>query len=116
MNVKKASLYVNLQNLTKLFVDKFNLSNLKFDSFDDFFDFVFQYSINNKFILIIDEFSFLLEQDSSIESSLAINIDKYKTDSKLKIIISGSYVTLMTKMIEYGSHSYGRFNHILLIN
>ena len=57
----------------------------------------------------------MLEQDSSIESSLAINIDKYKANSKLKIIISGSYVTLMTKMIEYGSHSYGRFNHIFLI-
>ncbi len=29
--------------------------------------------------------------------------------------MSGSYVTLLTKMIEYGSHCYGRFNHILLI-
>ncbi len=112
---KRTSSKVNLDNLSKVFQDTFNLSNLSFNSFDDFFDYTFKYSINNKFVLVIDEFSFLLDDDFTIESSLAIAIDKYKNESNLKLIISGSYVTLMTKMIEYGSHSYGRFNHILLI-
>ncbi len=112
---KRTSSKVNLDNLSKLFQDTFELSNLSFNSFDDFFEYIFKYSINNKFILVIDEFSFLLDDDFTIESSLAIAIDKYKNESNLKLIISGSYVTLMTKMIEYGSHSYGRFNHILLI-
>lgn len=57
----------------------------------------------------------MLEDDFTIESSLAVAIDKYKNESKLKIIISGSYVTMMTKMNEYGSHCYGRFNHSLFI-
>ena len=112
---KRTSSKVNLENLSRLFQDTFELSNLSFNSFDDFFDYIFKYSINNKFILVIDEFSFLLDDDFTIESSLAVAIDKYKNESNLKLIISGSYVTLMTKMIEYGSHSYGRFNHILLI-
>lgn len=112
---KRTSNKINLDNLSKLFQDIFKLNNLSFNSFDDFFDYVFKYSINNKFVLVIDEFSFLLDDDFTIESSLAVAIDKYKNESKLKLIISGSYITLMTKMIEYGSHSYGRFNHILLI-
>lgn len=112
---KRSSLKSNLDGLTKLFQDNFNFTNLVFNSFDDFFDYVFKYSMKKKFVLIIDEFSFLLDEDYTIESSLAVAIDKYKEYSKLKLLVSGSYVTMMTKMIEYGSHSYGRFNHILLI-
>ena len=112
---KRASCMTNLNRLTKIFEDTLGLSNLVFNNFDDFFDFAFKISQEQDYVLVIDEFSFLLEDDFTIESSLAVAIDKYKNESKLKIIISGSYVTMMTKMIEYGSHSYGRFNHILFI-
>ena len=112
---RKASTKINLDNITKIFSETFSLTNLTFNSFDDFFDYAFNYSLKHKFILVIDEFSFLLENDFSVESYLATAIDKYKNESKLKLIVSGSYVTLMTKMTEHGSHSYGRFNHILLI-
>ncbi len=112
---KRASSISNLEKLTSIFLSTFDLSKVSFNSFDDFFDFVFKFSLNNEFVLVIDEFSFLLEDDFTIESALAVAIDKYKNDSKLKLIISGSYVNMMTKMIEYGSHSYGRFNHLFLI-
>lgn len=112
---KRTSSRTNLDSLSKLFSDVFSLSNLKFETYDDFFEYVLKFSSTKEFILVIDEFSFLLDDDFSIESALAIAIDKYKNESKLKLIISGSYVSLMTNMIEYGSHCYGRFNHILLI-
>ncbi len=112
---KKSSALSNLENLAKVFSSTFSLPNLSFKSFDDFFDYAFRLSLERRFVLVIDEFSFLLESDFSVESSLALAIDKYKNDSKIKLIVSGSYVTLMTKMIEFGSHSYGRFTHILLI-
>ena len=112
---KRTSALLNLEYLGKCFCYDLNTGNLKFNSFDDFFDYAFKLSIDKEYVLIIDEFSFLLDDDFSIESSLAVAIDKYKNKSKLKLIISGSYVTIMKKMIEYGSHSYGRFNHIMLI-
>lgn len=112
---KRTSSKVNLDNLVKLFMGIFSLNNLSFENYDEFFDYVFKFSCNNNFVLVIDEFSFLLDDDFSIESSLAIAIDKYKNDTKLKLIISGSYISLMEHMVEYGSHCYGRFNHILLI-
>lgn len=112
---KRSSSKLNLDNLTEIFSKTLSLTNLSFESFDEFFDYAFRLSINHKYVLVIDEFSFLLDDDFTIESSIALAIDKYKNESNLKFIISGSYVTLMTKMIEYGSHSYGRFNHIMLI-
>lgn len=112
---KRTSSKINLENITIAFEHTFNLSNLHFESFDDFFSYAFKFSLDKKYVLVIDEFSFLLENDFNIESSLALAIDKYKNEANLKLIVSGSYVTLMTRMIEYGSHCYGRFNHILLI-
>lgn len=112
---RKASNSINLELLTKLIADELNNPYVSFNNFDEIFDYIFKFSINNEFVFVIDEFSFLLENDFSIESSLATAIDTYKNNSKLKLIISGSYVTLITKMLEYNSHCYGRFNHILLI-
>lgn len=112
---KKTSSMLNLNLMAQLFLNEFDLGNINFTSFDSFFDFIFNYSLNHKFVFVIDEFSFLLEDDFTIESALARAIDKYKNNSMMKLFVSGSYITLMTKMIEYGSHSFGRFNHILLV-
>lgn len=112
---KRASINSNLEKITQLFTETFNMVDISFKSFDDFFEFVFKHSLAYEFVLVIDEFSFLLESDFSIESSLAVAIDRYKNNSKMKLIISGSYINIMTKMIDYGSHSYGRFNHLFLI-
>lgn len=112
---KRVSLQTNLELITELFVSQLKLPQIKFDNFNAFFEYVFSFSETRKFVLIIDEFSFLLEKDFAIESYLASAIDMHKEYSQIKLIISGSYVGLMEKMIEYGSHSYGRFNHILII-
>ena len=73
---KKTNLDLNLQTLSEYFLNLFNLPSIVFKDFDSFFDFVFHYSLEKEFVFVIDEFSFLLEEDFSIESSLAIAIDK----------------------------------------
>lgn len=112
---KRVSLESNLEMLSSIFLKMLSLSEIKFKDFNSFFEFAFELSERKKIILIIDEFTFLLEKDFAIESYLASAIDLYKEKSQMKLIISGSYVGLMEKMMEYGSHSYGRFNHILFI-
>ena len=77
------------------------------------FDYLFKQSLEKEYVLVLDEFSFLLNEDFGIESSLAAAIDKYKNKSKIHLFISGSYVGLMEKMIGKESHSYGRFNHVI---
>lgn len=110
---RKTTLMGNLNLLTSEVKKFFNDEYLSFDSFDNLFDFLFKKSIEEEYVLVLDEFSFLLSEDFSAESSLAVSIDKYKNESKLHLFISGSYVGLMEKMISKNSHSYGRFNHII---
>ena len=110
---RKTTLQGNLNLFVPYVREFFNESHLSFDTFDSLFDYLFNKSIEKEYILVLDEFSFLLNEDASIESSLAASIDKYKNNSKLHLFISGSYVGLMEKMISKASHSYGRFNHII---
>ncbi len=111
----KSSIEANLILFTNKLKNIFNDNYLHFNDFGDLFEYVFLKSLKEEIIFIIDEFSFLLDGDFSIESLLASTIDKYKSDSNIKLFISGSYVSLMKQMVEYESHSYGRFTHILLI-
>ena len=111
----KSTISENLTLFTKKLKTIFSDNYLYFNDFEELFTYIFEKSLNQKIILFIDEFSFLLEENFSLESTLATIIDKFKTKTKMKLIISGSYVSLMEKMIEYGSHSYGRFTHIMLI-
>lgn len=113
---KRSSAYDNLGLISSKVAAVCNLpGDYVFSSFDSLFDYVFKESVNRKMVLVIDEFSFLLEADGSIESSLSIAIDRYKGESDLKLLISGSYVKLMEDMIDANAPLFGRFNHILQI-
>lgn len=112
---RKTTLSGNLKLFVPYVKEFFNDQYVSFSSFDALFDYLLFKSVDNEYVLVLDEFSFLLSEDFSIESSLAAAIDKYKSKSHIHLIISGSYVGLMEKMISKGSHSYGRFNHIILL-
>ena len=112
---RKTTLQGNLNFFLPYVKEFFGDNYISFNTFDSLFDFLFAKSVDEEYILVLDEFSFLLNEDFAIESSLAAAIDKYKSRSKIHLIISGSYVGLMEKMISKGSHSYGRFNHIILL-
>ena len=110
---RKTTLIGNLNLFAPYVREFFNDQFVSFNSFDVLFDYLLMKSTQEEYVLVLDEFSFLLNEDFSIESSLAAAIDKYKTKSHIHLIVSGSYVGLMEKMINKESHSYGRFNHII---
>ena len=113
---KRSSLYDNLQLMSEKVAGTFALpEGYVFPNIDRLFDYVFQKSEEENIVFVIDEFSFLLEADKSIDSSLAIAIDHYKGSSHLKLVVSGSYVKLMEDMIDANAPLYGRFNHILQV-
>ena len=111
----RTSIGENLKELTMLTTERLSLPDITFQSFFAYLSFVFQKARERKIILVLDEFSFLLEKDMNIESDLARAIDLYKNDSQLKIVLCGSYVNLMEKLLEATSHSFGRFTHVLCI-
>lgn len=112
---RRATLKANLDLFAPCVKDFFHDPYAEFKTFDSLFDYLLNKSASEEYVLSLDEFSFLLTEDFSIESSLAAAIDKYKTKSKIHLFVSGSYVGLMEKMIGQSSHSYGRFSHVILV-
>ena len=87
-------------------------SYVRFKDFDDLFNSIFDASKNRKITFVLDEFSYLpLGGNDGVDASLARIIDLRKQDGiNLKIIISGSYVDLMQKILDSSSPLHGHFD------
>lgn len=78
-------------------------------TFLEAFQLVFEASLKEKIVLIIDEYPYLARADKSLNSVLQMLIDKYKDKSKLKLIISGSSMSFMEKeVLSYKAPLCGR--------
>jgi len=104
---KRNSLYLFVtRKKADLLLDDFEkeLKNFGFpllghlESFEDFFQLIFEYSKKNPLILILDEFQNFRYVDPSVFSVLQKYWDKYKDESKIALVIIGSMVTLMKKI------------------
>lgn len=71
-------------------------------------------SINNKIVLVLDEFPFLKDLDL-ICSFIQSLIQKYKDKGNIKLVISGSYVDTMLKLVSIKSPLFGRFKYKLFV-
>lgn len=110
---KKVLPSLNLTILEKEIKSVLNLPHyVRFNDFDDLFNSIFDASKNRKVIFVLDEFSYLpLGGENGVDASLARIIDLRKQDDiNLKIIISGSYVDLMQKILESSSPLHGHFD------
>lgn len=70
------------------------------DSLKDLFNEIFVISLKNHFTLVVDEFQDLQKINASFFSDLQNLWDKYKNDSKLNLIVSGSIFSMMVKIFE----------------
>ncbi len=109
---KKSLLGDNLDSFNLLLQRIFKIK-FTFDSIKDALNYVFEYSRNNKVLLVIDEFPFLVESLPTIVSDIRDLIDEYKTSTSMKFILSGSYVDTMKSLNEGNSETYGRFTGII---
>lgn len=73
------------------------------------FRFLFQTSLDKRFVFVIDEYPYLQEAEPSVASALQIVIDEFRTDSKLMLILCGSSMSFMEEQV-LGAKSplYGR--------
>jgi len=77
------------------------------------FDGVFKYIINRiknkKLIIVIDEFSYLVEKDPAIPSVFQFIVDEILKKSNVMLILCGSSMSMMEKgVLSYKSPLYGR--------
>lgn len=103
--------YINLNNLSRTIykICKYREGLPPFTDIESGLRFLFEYSINNKIIFVIDEYPYLAESFHEISSVLQNLIDEYKFKSKLYLILCGSSMSFMEhQVLGYKSPLYGR--------
>ena len=90
-----------------------SLPRMSFDSVFSMMDYLG--SLNKKILLIIDEYPYLKEtgKKGEVDSVMQAVIDKLP--GNVKIILCGSYISVMKELLEEDNPLYGRFSLILHI-
>lgn len=109
---KEANDTMNLQEFTLTIAEYFDLTNsLNFATWQGAFEFIAAQSekVDEKIIIIFDEYPYAAIANKSLNSMLQIAIDHFMKQTKIKLILSGSHVSFMEKDV-MGSKSplYGR--------
>lgn len=84
-------------------------SFIKLNNWNDVFEFINTLNLEEKLIIIIDEFTYLKHKDDSFDSKLQRAIDRYFSSKKIMLILSGSEISVIDDLINnYKAPLYGR--------
>ena len=97
----------NVESLSTLISEQFSLPALGFTSMEALLDYLFQYSVKENLVLVLDEYPYLRETVQGMDSILQSLIDKYKDTSSLKLILCGSFVEIMKSLLARENPLYG---------
>ena len=99
---KKDSAYGNLRSFSYTLDKLMGLpKTFVFSSWQEAFDAVIEYEKEKRFVLAIDEYPYIVEQDSSFSSVLQEFVDK--ADNNIFVLLSGSDVSFLKKEIQLHS-------------
>jgi len=110
---KQTSEMNNVESIASLVSELLDLPQLSFSSIEDILEYLFKYAITNEFILVLDEYSYLRQIVKGLDSILQSLIDKYRDESKIKLILCGSYVDIMKSLQESANPLYGRIDSVI---
>lgn len=113
---KQISEKSNVKSITDIISKELNLPPFNFKTIEETLDYLYSYALNEKLVLVLDEYPFISNAVVGLDSIIQSLVDKYKRSSKLKLIILGSYVETMKKLLEYDNPMYGRFDLIIKLN
>ena len=98
----------NVASLSAIVSDVMGLPKLGYTDIESLLDYIFKLAVNEKLILVLDEYPYLRESVKGLDSILQSLVDRYRESSKLKVIILGSYVEIMRSLLEHSNPLYGR--------
>ncbi len=99
---------INAKNMARLAAETFGELPVVAENFDDVFKFIAK-RIEGKFVVVIDEFSYLVEKDDAIPSIFQRIVDEIIKGKEVLLILSGSSISMMYQgTLSYSSPLYGR--------
>ncbi len=101
----------NIDLLAKSICTGLNLPGIHFDTLMDIFTFVS--NLNQNVLIILDEYSYLKDsgRKNEVDSYMQSVIDRLP--GHVKLILCGSYITVMTELLEKDNPLFGRFTDII---
>ncbi len=98
----------NVKGLSEILSENMGLPKLGFSDIESLLNYIFELSVKEKMVLVLDEYPYLRESVKGMDSILQSVIDKYRKTAKLTLIILGSYVEVMRSLLEHENPLYGR--------
>ena len=98
----------NVNGLSEILSENMGLPKLGFSDIESLLNYIFELSVKEKMVLVLDEYPYLRESVKGMDSILQSVVDKYRKTAKLSLIILGSYVEVMRSLIEHENPLYGR--------
>ena len=98
----------NVKSICNVISESLGLPKLGYTSFEELLDYVFTLSKDEKLIFVLDEYPYLRENIKGLDSIVQSLVDKYRSSTKLKLIILGSYVDIMKSLLEHSNPLFGR--------
>ena len=100
----------NMELIYQSVSESLGLPGIRFNSFLDMMDYLG--ALDKKFLLIIDEYPYLKQtkKKNEVDSYMQVVIDKLP--GNVKLILCGSYITVMKELLEESNPLFGRFSLI----
>lgn len=98
----------NVDSLSVLIGELYHFPRPFFPNLEMLLDYLFQQSMNEPLVLVLDEYPYLRAAVAGLDSILQSLTDKYRDISGLKLILCGSYVDIMKSLMESQNPLYGR--------
>ena len=101
----------NLELIYKSVCDALGLPNMHFDSLSAMMDFLG--ALDQKILLVIDEYPYLKQSKNKNEVDSYIQTVIDRLPGNVKLVLCGSYITIMKELISEDNPLFGRFSLIV---
>ena len=100
----------NLESLSCLVAEALGFPPLAFACIRELVEFLFSQAKDRNITLVLDEYPYLRDAVKGLDSIIQTSIDAHRESSRLNIVLCGSYVEVMSSLIEHESPLYGRID------
>lgn len=106
----KATVQMNADNLAEIIGMVFDIPKPAFDSVTDAIHFLAKKAQEKPIVFVIDEYPYIRDSAGVMDSEIQKVVDTCRNETKLKLILCGSYVDVMKGILTENNPLYKRFS------
>jgi hypothetical protein len=92
------------------------LQRVSFETWDDLFSYCVDRSAGEHFLLVLDEFPYLMDSAPALPSIIQTLWDHTFVETRFKLVLSGSHITAMKRLTEADQPLYGRRTGLIQVD